>query len=74
MGMSRMDEVHRDTTRAILWAMREELLPHLMEDHQCYVGPVVREMVERAGWTHDSYFLAVFFDNRGLLTDVGEGA
>jgi hypothetical protein len=74
MSMSRLSAIRRESARRVLWDMREEHLPHLMEDHTCYVGPVVRELVERAGWTYDSYFLAVFFDNRDLLTEIGEGA
>jgi hypothetical protein len=74
MGKKELSEIRRDSARRILWGDREMILPHLMEDHSCYVRPVVEEMVARSGWTYDSYFLACFFDSRELLVEQGTEA
>ncbi len=64
----------RETAQRILWDDREVLLPHLMSHHSCPVGAVVRVMCEDAGWSYESYFLAIFFDHRDLITETGPAA
>jgi len=61
------------SARQVLWGDRALILPHLMLDHSCGVVDRVREVCELAGWTYDSYFLAIFFDHKDLITEVGEG-
>jgi hypothetical protein len=60
--------------RAILWDDRAIILPHLAHAEPCGVRAQVVIMCQRAGWTYDSYYLAIFFDHPGLLTETGEGA
>jgi hypothetical protein len=60
--------------RAILWDDRAVILPHLAHSEPCGVTAAVVALCQLAGWTYDSYYLAIFFDHSGLLTETGEGA
>jgi len=60
----------REAARRILWADRASLFPHLLEHRHCGVFDAVMEMCQTAGWTGESYILAVLFDHEGLLTEV----
>ena len=59
----------QESARRILWGDREVLLPHLMEHQHCGVYAAVEELCETAGWTMDSYFLAILFDVEELLVE-----
>lgn len=61
---------YRDAARRILWTDREVLLPHILEHRDCGVFQVVQVMCHDAGWTIDSYVLAVVFDSEDLLVEV----
>jgi hypothetical protein len=60
----------RESARRILWGDRESLLPHLLEHRDCGVFPVVEQLCETAGWTLESYVLAVVFDSDELIVEV----
>ncbi len=55
--------------RADLWREREDYLPHLIE-HHCPATHALHALCATAGWTVDSYVLAVFFDRADLLVEV----
>lgn len=59
----------RESARRILWGDRESLLPHLLEHRGCGVYDAVLELCETAGWTMESYLLAVLFDVQELLVE-----
>jgi hypothetical protein len=61
------------SARRVLWGDRALILPHLLHDHSCGVAGRVQEVCELAGWTYDSYYLAIFFDHKDLITEVEEG-
>jgi hypothetical protein len=60
----------REAARRILWDDREAILPHVLEHRDCGVYQVVQVMCYDAGWTLDSYLLAVLFDRDELLVEV----
>jgi hypothetical protein len=66
----RKTEDRETRARAVLWGDREPILPHLLEHRDCGVFSVVQVLCYDAGWTLDSYILAVFFDREELLTEV----
>jgi hypothetical protein len=66
----RKSDDRRTRARAVLWGDRELILPHILEHRDCGVFPVVQVLCHDAGWTLDSYILAVFFDVEELLTEV----
>lgn len=59
----------RDSARRVLWHLRESNLEHLYH-LECSVKDVIRGLVDEAGWTQDSYFLAAFFGLEELLVEV----
>lgn len=64
---SKMDEGWSEAARQTLWEDRELILPHLTRGHECPTAAVVQELCRSAGWTYNSYYLAVLFDHDGLL-------
>ena len=65
-------EARREASRRILWADREEILPHLLEHQDCGVYSATISICEDAGWTFESYLLAALFDRDELLVEVSE--
>lgn len=62
-------DYQRESVRRILWEERESLLPHLFEHRGCGVYDTVVGLMLTAGWTLESYLLAVLFDLEDLLVE-----
>jgi hypothetical protein len=60
----------QESARRILWSDRESLLPHLIEHRTCGVFSAVEELCATAGWTLDSYIVAIFFGYKELIVEV----